>query len=172
MAAEWIKASDELFDTTMYLLEEYHPQLYKTAQIGVIFRSEPAMVAGREVWSKAVKFPDIAKPFTGPAQNFDFLIWVAKGIWENQLDETQKQACIDRALCGCWLDENGNAKVLPPDFAAYRIELFRWGLWSPELKQAYEPMRQGVLDFMKEINDNRVEGSLIKLQPELVKGVA
>lgn len=88
----WEEASQEVVHIAQELLEKYHPSL-KIARIGFVFRSEAEIVKGKQVVTKCSKVSDKMKPML----ELDFLIWIAKDVYE-RLDEERKRAVIDHEL--------------------------------------------------------------------------
>lgn len=130
MPATWMKVDEDVIELCEELIDAYHPWL-RDMRIGLIFRSEASNSRGKQVWGKAAKVDGKTNALLPEDEKLDFLIWLAKDIWDRLPDE-HKRALLDHELCHCGVGDNGPMMV-SHDLEEFTCIVERHGLWSLEL---------------------------------------
>lgn len=136
MPVIWEEASPTVMSTAQYLIQNYHPDLGE-ANILFMFRSEPAMVAGRVAYAKTQKVSPQMRTLLDDAH---FIIWVVKEAWEAKPEEW-RQALLDHELQHCGMDDDGPF-LRPHDIEEFQIIIERHGLWNVDLIKTANAIRQ------------------------------
>lgn len=127
-------------DTVVHLVEElitaHHPHL-NGANIGLLFRDEPAKSQGQTVAAKAELINDKWRSLFG--RPYDFLITIAEPIWHD-LTASQRRALLDHELCHCIWGKNGWT-IRGHDFEEFNEIIQRHGLWRDQAVQMARAMQ-------------------------------
>lgn len=165
MPVTWSDASLAVLATAQELIALYHPRLAE-ANIGFVFRSEPAASGGKDVIAHVGKVPLQLSPYI----DLDYLIWIVEDSW-NSFSESQRQALLDHELYHCVPKADGTFGLR----SAHDVEEFipileRYGLWNSDLAVAAPAMNQAVqLDLgllPKETRQGRLMAVSAKLMGE------
>lgn len=136
MAIFWEEASPSVLSTARELIDQFHHDLQE-ANIVFLFRSEPAMVAGKIAHAKTSKVSPQMKALLDDA---DFIIWVSKPIWEGQGEKT-RMAIMDHELSHCGI-EDGVPYLKPHDVEEFKAVIDRHGLWNYDLLKMGEAIKK------------------------------
>lgn len=125
----------EVLSKARDLINEHHPHL-ELANIGFIFRDEPASSKGKSVYVQVRRPPAWFVVF----EEYDFIIEIAESYYADLSDE-RRDALIDHALCFCsWSDKSG-WKIRPFDFEGFASNIDRFGFWHGDLLSAASTFR-------------------------------
>ncbi len=130
------KAGEDVHDRVKKLIGQNHPDLALVAdEIIVVFKDKAGKSGGKVQLGKTQKVAALANALN--ATSYKFLIELAADQWEHELDSVKQEALLDHLLCSCRAEEDpktGEPKcyVAPPDIAAYRDNVERYGMWFPK----------------------------------------
>ena len=159
------EASRDVITTAQDLIAVYHPQL-ADANISFIFRDEPAISKGMEVWGKVKTVPAWLRAFPD-FEDLHFVIEIAESIWAT-LDSNQRKALIDHELCHCKYDsDKEKASMRAHDFEEFTEIVERRGFWNPKLFMARDKFAQAVQDELPGL-EVKPKGNVSALSPEAV----
>tara|TARA_Y100000034_G_scaffold114071_1_gene149768 strand:- start:494 stop:1051 length:558 start_codon:yes stop_codon:yes gene_type:complete len=135
MAVEYWKARQEIHDTILALIGQYHPDLALVSdEIVAVFREKAGKTGGQVVLGSSKKVAPLANALAG--ESFKFVLELAADQWEHELTSKQKEALLDHLLTACRCEEDpksGDLKctVAKPDIMAFRENVERYGMWFP-----------------------------------------
>lgn len=98
MSTTW-KVSDDIINLLVKVKDKFHSNLSK-ATFALAFDESKAFVKNKFNWGKTLKFNDFNKLWQNPSK-FDFAIILSSEVWQDFLDDNQKEAIIDLHLCRC-----------------------------------------------------------------------
>ena len=146
----WEEASKDVINIAQDLVEKFHPDL-KLARIGFVFRSEAQISNGKEAVGQASKVSDKLKPML----ELDFLIWIAKDVYE-RLDDARRRAVIDHELTHITWGQNG-LTLRYHDIEEFHSIIERYGLWCHDLVKTKESIERA-----EQLHLEGLENGLIK----------
>lgn len=148
-----------------------------TVRVECVFRSEPAVKAGKVTWATARKVTGLnawlamwrdGAGLEADAEEF-FVIEVAKPVWLAMKPE-QREPLIFHELCHCHAeeDENGQTRLtlLGHDLEEFTEVVKRYGLWREDVEQFLKATKQQLALFESQaavsgialrINQDKVE---------------
>lgn len=118
------------------LIGDHHPDLALIDdKIVILFREKAVKKGGQVILGNTKKGPPLLPILSEKKYSYYFIIELAADEWQT-LDNTQKQALVDHHLYSMKVEEDeksGGVKcsIKPYDFAGYREEFERWGMWRP-----------------------------------------
>lgn len=141
MATEYFQASKDIYAKVFELIDRNHLGLFIVRdEISIMFRSTATKVAGQKKMGKVTKVSAKTRAYAG--RNYLLEIELAQDVWE-ELTSLQQEALLDHLLTSCVCEENAKTgaihlSILPPDIAAFRENVDRYGLWFPSERELDE----------------------------------
>jgi hypothetical protein len=127
MSSYYFEVTEDVVEIAKRLISQYHPWL-KEAKIGFSFRDEAPTNKGKITMGQASK----VSPKLRVHLDFDFIIWLAKDVWDS-LAPNQQVALVDHYLSHCIWGENGYT-TRHPDIVEFWHIIERYGLWMQDYK--------------------------------------
>jgi hypothetical protein len=144
------KPAPEVKEIAEKLIDSHHGHL-REAKIKYLFRDKALKSKGKIELGKATKVSGKYNAVTGA----DFLIEIAEPhFWD--MEHKQQVALIDHELSHCWIDLEGNRKIMPHDFEGFNGVLKRHGFWMGDLEVMGKTAKQLELPFDEEKPDLQV----------------
>jgi hypothetical protein len=135
MAADYWKASEDIYEMMKGLVANNHPDLVLAVDdIAIVFKEKAGKSGGRAVLGAARKVAPIANALSD--KSYKFVLEIGADLWEHGLTGRQREALLDHLLSACHGDEDENSgemkwSVVKPDITAFRGNVERYGLWFP-----------------------------------------
>jgi hypothetical protein len=124
MGKQYYKATDDVVDLVMEVMDEYHEHLME-ARFGILFVDVAPVKGTMRVMGKAKKVSAEQKALLP----YDFLLIFSHDVWMG-LADYQKRALVDHELCHCSFT-NEQASIVPHDFEEFNVIIERHGFWWP-----------------------------------------
>lgn len=164
MPNTWTEAPQEVIQLAEELIQQHHPWL-RGANIGILFRSKAPKNGGRRTLGAASRASAMMNALFPDERQLDFVIWLAKDAWEEDLIPAQQRALLDHELCHCLLVE-GEFRLRPHDVEEFRCIVQRHGLWKADLERFAEAFQQHRLPGLEPLQDFADRnGAVVTIKP-------